>query len=116
MWDGDVGWGIADWGLGIGDWGKMELLLCFDRKPGFNGHHQGFLAGGFGCKGFYDFFVDGVFGDQVIHIDWPGLALAMETGIGLLVEFEAPIHTEPDHIIANVLEIEAVGGGGGMSE
>ena len=52
----------------------------------------------------------------MIHIDWSGLALAMETGIGLLVEFEAPIHTEPDDNITTILEIEAVGGGGGMGK
>ena len=40
----------------------------------------------------------------------------METGIGLLVKLKAPIHTEPDNNITTILEIEAVGGTGGMSK
>ena len=52
----------------------------------------------------------------MVNIDMPRLALAMEAGIGLLVEFEAPIGTEPDDIVTAVLEIEAMAGGGGMCE
>ena len=52
----------------------------------------------------------------MINIDRPGLTLAMETGISLLVEFEAPICTEPDYGIAAILEIESMTGGGGMGE
>jgi hypothetical protein len=47
----------------------------------------------------------------MVNIDRPGLALAMETGIGLLVEFEAPIGAEPDDGVAAELKIKAVGGG-----
>jgi len=50
----------------------------------------------------------------MINIDRFGLALAMEPGIGLLVEFKAPINAKPDYYIATGLEVEAVSGGGGM--
>ena len=40
----------------------------------------------------------------------------METGVGLLIEFEAPIGAEPDDGVAAELKIKAVSGGSGMGK
>jgi len=47
----------------------------------------------------------------MIYINGFRLSLAVETGIGLLVELEAPIGAEPDDGVAAELKIKAVGGG-----
>ena len=54
--------------------------------------------------------VDAVGGVDVDDADGFGLALAVQPGVGLFVEFQAPGGGVPDHDVAACLEVESVAG------
>ena len=57
-----------------------------------------------------DCLVDAVGGVDVDDADGFGLALAVQPGVGLFVEFQAPGGGVPDHDVAACLEVESVAG------
>ena len=57
------------------------------------------------CAGF---FVNSSGADQLINLDRVLLALAVQSGVCLLVVFQVPAGTKPDDIVAALLHIEAV--------